>query len=68
VLWKGQSLINREEKIIRSDGEVRWLLTTKVPWRDSTGKIIGLVGIGRDIIALVLISGVNRRRKTRPAA
>jgi PAS domain S-box-containing protein len=49
VLWKGQSLINREEKIIRADGEVCWLLTTKVPWRDSTGKIIGLVGIGRDI-------------------
>jgi PAS domain S-box-containing protein len=49
VLWKGQSLINREEKIIRADGEARWLLTTKVPWRDSNGKIIGLVGIGRDI-------------------
>jgi len=49
VLWKGQSLINREEKIVRSDGEARWLLTTKVPWRDPTGKIIGLVGIGRDI-------------------
>jgi PAS domain S-box-containing protein len=49
VLWKGQSLINREEKIVRPAGEVCWLLTTKVPWRDSTGKIIGLVGIGRDI-------------------
>jgi PAS domain S-box-containing protein len=49
VLWKGKSLINREEKIIRTDGEVHWLLTTKVPWRDSSGKIIGLVGIGRDI-------------------
>jgi PAS domain S-box-containing protein len=49
VLWQGQLIINREEKIIRPDGEVRWLLTTKVPWRDATGKIIGLVGIGRDI-------------------
>jgi PAS domain S-box-containing protein len=49
VLWKGQSILNREEKSVTSDGEVRWLLTTKVPWRDSTGKIIGLVGIGRDI-------------------
>jgi PAS domain S-box-containing protein len=49
VLWNGQSLINREEKLVRADGEVRWLLTTKVPWRDTNGKIIGLVGIGRDI-------------------
>ena len=49
VLWKGQSIINREEKVVQANGEVRWLLTTKVPWRDATGKIIGLVGIGRDI-------------------
>jgi PAS domain S-box-containing protein len=49
VLWQGQSIIGREEKIIKPDGEVHWLLTTKVPWRDATGKTIGLVGIGRDI-------------------
>jgi hypothetical protein len=49
VLWKGQSIINREEKVVMPDGEVRWLLTTKVPWRDANGKIIGLVGIGRNI-------------------
>jgi two-component system cell cycle sensor histidine kinase/response regulator CckA len=24
-------------------------LTSKIPWRDASGKIIGLVGIGRDI-------------------
>ncbi|HKW28600.1 MAG TPA: ATP-binding protein, partial [Verrucomicrobiae bacterium] len=49
VLTTGQPVINREEKVIRPDGEVRWLLTTKVPWRDAHGHIIGLVGIGRDI-------------------
>jgi len=49
VLWQGQSIIGREEKIIKPDGEVRWLLTTKVPWRDAADKIIGLVGVGRDI-------------------
>jgi len=49
VLRNGQSLINREEKVVRPDGEVRWLLTTKVPWHDADGRIIGLVGIGRDI-------------------
>jgi len=49
VLKTGQPIINREEKIILSNGETHWTLTTKVPWRDAAGKIIGLIGIGRDI-------------------
>jgi len=49
VLKKGEPLVNQEEKVIRPDGESRWILSTKVPWRDAEGKIIGLVGIGRDI-------------------
>ena len=49
VLKTGQPIINREEKIALPNGETRWTLTTKVPWRDAAGKIIGLVGIGRDI-------------------
>jgi len=49
VLKTGKPVVNREEKVVRPDGEVRWLLTTKVPWRDAHGHIIGLVGIGRDI-------------------
>ena len=49
VLQTGKPVVNREEKIVRPDGEVRWLLTTKVPWHDAGGNIIGLVGIGRDI-------------------
>ncbi len=49
VLEKGEALINQEEKVVRPNGEVRWVLTTKIPWRDTNGKIIGLVGIGRDI-------------------
>jgi two-component system, sensor histidine kinase and response regulator len=42
-------VINREEKIVLKNGETRWQLTSKIPWRDASGKIIGLVGIGRDI-------------------
>jgi hypothetical protein len=49
VIQGGQPVINREEKVVRPDGETRWLLTSKIPWRDASGKIIGLVGIGRDI-------------------
>jgi PAS domain S-box-containing protein len=49
VLKDGKSVLNREEKAILKDGETRWLLTSKIPWRDASGKIIGLVGVGRDI-------------------
>ncbi|GEM_PF-876343 len=49
VLQSGQALINVERITIGEDGNPRWVLTTKVPLRDSTGKITGLVGISRDI-------------------
>ncbi|HUB87355.1 MAG TPA: PAS domain-containing protein [Verrucomicrobiae bacterium] len=49
AVLKGDSVINREEKAVLQNGETRWLLTSKIPWCDNDGKIIGLVGIGRDI-------------------
>jgi PAS domain S-box-containing protein len=49
VMRSGFALANHEESLIDSKGCPRWLLTTRVPLRDSNGQIIGLVGIGRDI-------------------
>ena len=46
---QGQPVIDREEYVLSDAGDKRWLLTSKLPLRDQTGKIIGLVGIGRDI-------------------
>jgi len=37
-----------EEVVPGPDGQ-RVFLSTKTPWRDSTGRVIGLVGIARDI-------------------
>jgi diguanylate cyclase (GGDEF)-like protein/PAS domain S-box-containing protein len=45
----GQPLVNREEQVLSATEGRRWLSTTKVPWRDNAGRIIGLVGIGHDI-------------------
>ena len=45
----GQPVINREEYYLDEAGQKRWLLTSKLPLRDQSGKIAGLVGIGRDI-------------------
>lgn len=50
VLQSGTPLINREEQTIRiSTDEPLWFLTTKVAFRDSRGKIAGIVGLSRDI-------------------
>ncbi len=48
VMQSGEP-ITREEPGKDQDGRPRWMLTTKVPLRDSHGRAIGLVGIGRDI-------------------
>jgi two-component system cell cycle sensor histidine kinase/response regulator CckA len=49
VIQSGQPMINHEEFLVDTTGQPRWHLSTKVPWRDSGGKIIGLVGVGREI-------------------
>ena len=49
VLQTGRPLIGREEPSRNADGSIIWLSTTKVAIRDSGGKIVGLVGISRDI-------------------
>jgi PAS domain S-box-containing protein len=49
VVLKGQPVLNREEHFFDEAGRKRWLLTSKLPLRDLTGKIVGLVGIGHDI-------------------
>jgi len=49
VLTTGVPVLNREERISRPDGTHGWLLTSKVPLRDVSGRIVGLAGIGLDI-------------------
>ena len=45
----GETILNKEERVpFPAEGE-RILLTTKVPFRDRTGAIVGLVGVARDI-------------------
>jgi methyl-accepting chemotaxis protein len=50
LLQSGQPLINHEEPVYDQEtGEMRWLLTTKIPFRNNHGKIAGFIGLNRDI-------------------
>ncbi len=49
LLRSGNAIIEQEEPIVGKDGGKRHLHTTKVPLRDPSGKVTGLVGISRDI-------------------
>jgi PAS domain S-box-containing protein len=52
ILETGEPLLNKEENVIdHSTDTSRWLLVTKLPLTDAEGKVIGLVGIDRDITA-----------------
>ena len=49
IIRTGKPLIDHEESMGTISGMKRWNLTTKVPFRDPGGKILGIVGIGKDI-------------------
>jgi PAS domain S-box-containing protein len=50
ILQSGQPLIDHEEYVIdRRTGHVCWLSSTKVPFWDSQGQIVGLACMNRDI-------------------
>ncbi len=49
LIRSGESLINQEEEVLFETGKRRWFITTKVPFRDSEGNIVGLLGVSRDI-------------------
>lgn len=49
IMKTGKPLLNHIERVRRTDGAVAWVSTTKVPIKDHTGKISGLVGVSRDV-------------------
>jgi PAS domain S-box-containing protein len=56
IIKTGKPMVNEESHgISRKDGRDIWSLSTKLPWRDKNGNIIGIIGSNRNI---------TERRKT----
>jgi len=54
VLRTGQAIIDKIERATRPDGVDNYVSTTKIPRFDKNGKVIGLIGVTRDITKRVL--------------
>lgn len=51
IIRTGQPIISQLERLIMRDGRKGWASSTKMPWRDAAGKIIGTFGVTRDVTA-----------------
>ena len=49
IIETGQPMYNILEQARRDDGSTRWLRTSKVPLRDASGEIFGVLGTSEDI-------------------
>jgi PAS domain S-box-containing protein len=52
IMRTGEPMIGVIEEEQHQNGQATWAMTTKMPWRDNEGRIIGTFGISRDITAL----------------
>ena len=52
IIETGEPLVDRVEKETWHDREDTWAMSTKMPFRDESGKIIGTFGISRDVTEL----------------
>ncbi len=52
VMETGKPIIGKIERESLPDGTVTWALTSKLPMRDKSGRVVGNFGISRDITAL----------------
>ncbi|MFA7418573.1 MAG: PAS domain S-box protein [Melioribacteraceae bacterium] len=52
IIRTGRSIIGKEEKEDWANGKTTWVSTSKMPFYDNSGKVIGTFGVSRDITSL----------------
>lgn len=53
ILRTGKPIINKVEKETWINGKVGWVLTSKMPYYDKDGNIVGTFGVSKDVTKLV---------------
>ncbi len=62
VIHDGASIVGRVEHIVNREGQSRWFSATKIPMRDTSGRIIGLVGISSDVTVIKTMQDAAQQR------
>ncbi|HLH56907.1 MAG TPA: PAS domain S-box protein [Verrucomicrobiae bacterium] len=52
IIRTGKPVLGKIEKETHVDGRITWALTSKMPWRDGSGNIIGTFGISQNITSM----------------
>ncbi len=65
IIKTGKPIIQKEEFLEFGNGEKKWISTTKVPLKDKRERIIGIVGIGRDITSYKILENILEEQRDR---
>lgn len=60
VLKTGKPIVDKIERATRPDGADNYVSTTKIPRFDEKGKVIGLIGITRDITRRMQLENIHK--------
>ena len=57
LMMTGIPVVGQTERLVWPNGTVSWVSTTKVPFRDAQGQVVGTLGVSRDITDLKRAQG-----------
>ena len=63
VMKTGKAIIDKIERSTRPDGIDNYVSTTKIPRYDKEGKIVGLIGITRDITRRMSLERIQKEKE-----